>query len=101
MKLVSAALALVIFSLAPLSEAGAFPPNTPCGLKRCDGIAPNTISREGNVAYGNAVRAAAAPAAPPVILESALGYLDDNQLSANPAMGSFCERLGGQQCSTW
>jgi hypothetical protein len=37
MKRVSAALALVIFSLAPLSQAGALPPNTPCGLKRCDG----------------------------------------------------------------
>jgi hypothetical protein len=46
MKLVSAALALVIFSLAPLSEAGALPPNTPCGLKRCDGYcAQHHLSR--------------------------------------------------------
>jgi hypothetical protein len=45
MKLVSA-VALVIFSLAPLSEAGALPPNTPCGLNRCDGYcAQHHLSR--------------------------------------------------------
>jgi hypothetical protein len=33
MKLVSAALALVIFSLAPLSEAGALPPNMKSRLR--------------------------------------------------------------------
>jgi hypothetical protein len=47
MKLVNAALALLIFSLAPLSNAGALPPNTPCGLKRCDGYcAQHNLSRK-------------------------------------------------------
>jgi hypothetical protein len=52
MKLVVAALALVIFSLAPLSEAGALPPSTPCGLKRCDGYcAQHNLSRKACCAW--------------------------------------------------
>jgi hypothetical protein len=52
MKRVSAALPLVIFSLALLSQASALPPNTPCGLKRCDGYcAQHNLSRRACCAW--------------------------------------------------